>query len=78
MLSPRAPVTSILTYGPLDGEGMMRVRLLFDHRVYDGAAAASVLARLDEILRGPIYDEIEIGCHKRPGQQSNIKAREGI
>jgi hypothetical protein len=40
LLSPRAPVTSILTYGPLDGEGMMRVRLLFDHRVYDGAAAA--------------------------------------
>ena len=59
LLTPRAPVTSLLTYGPLDNDGTLRVRLLFDHRVYDGATAARVLARLEELLLGPIHDEIK-------------------
>ena len=31
---------------------------MFDHRVYDGATAARVLAQLEEILLGAIYEEI--------------------
>ena len=61
LLTPRGPVTSLLTYGPLADDGTLKVRLLFDHRVYDGAAAARVLARLEEILLGPIHDEVHRG-----------------
>jgi hypothetical protein len=53
-----APFTSLLTYGPLGDDGKLRVRLMFDHRVYDGATAARVLARLEEVLLGAIYEEI--------------------
>ncbi len=61
LLTPIAPVTSLLTYGPLGDDGKLRVRLLFDHRVYDGATAARVLARIEELLLGPIYEEIKSG-----------------
>jgi len=61
LLTPRGPVTSLLTYGPFVDDGTLKVRLLFDHRVYDGATAARVLARLEEILLGPIHDEISRG-----------------
>jgi hypothetical protein len=61
LLTPIAPVTSLLTYGPLGEDGTIKVRLLFDHRVYDGATAARVLARLEEILLGPICDEVKSG-----------------
>lgn len=50
----------MLTYRPRDDDAKLRVRLLFDHRVYDGATAARVLARLEKLLRGPIYDEIAL------------------
>ena len=49
------------TYGPLQDDGTLTLRLLFDHRVYDGATAARVLARVEEILLGPIYEEIKSG-----------------
>jgi hypothetical protein len=58
LLTPRAPVTSLLTYGPIGDDGHVRVRLLFDHRVYDGAIAARALARLEEILLGSIKSEL--------------------
>lgn len=59
LLTPMAPVTSLLTYGPLGNDGTLKVRLVFDHRVYDGATAARVLARLEELLLGPVYDELK-------------------
>ncbi len=60
-LTPRAPVTSVLTYSPLGADGTIKMRLIFDHRVYDGATAARVLARMEEMLLGPILDEIKLG-----------------
>ena len=58
-LTAIAPFTSLLTYGPLGDDGTLKVRLLFDHRVYDGATAARVLARLEEMLLGAIYEELK-------------------
>jgi len=55
----KTPVTSLLTYGPLGNDGVLKVKLFFDHRVYDGATAARVLARLEALLLGPIYDELK-------------------
>ncbi len=54
----RSPVPCLLSYGPLDDAGHLRVRLNFDHRVFDGAVAARVLARLDEVLNASILAEL--------------------
>jgi hypothetical protein len=44
------PLTTNLHFGVLDGRGDMDVRLSFDHRVLDGAAAARALADLEDVL----------------------------
>ena len=51
-------LTSSLTYGPIDADGMCLVTLLCDHRVLDGAVAARALGELEDVLRGQIADEL--------------------
>jgi len=51
-------LTTSITYGPLDAAGRMAVTLVFDHRVIDGAPLAAALARLEEVLNGPIAREL--------------------
>jgi hypothetical protein len=53
------PVSFTLTYGPLAASGEMDVILSFDHRVVDGATVARALARLEEVLLGPVRAEVE-------------------
>ena len=50
--------TGCLTFGPLDGNGIARVTLAFDHRVMDGALAAEILGRLEETLNGQLTAEL--------------------
>jgi hypothetical protein len=57
-LHPLSPLTSTLNYGPIDREGNVSVRLIYDHRVFDGATAARALGRLEEVLTGPILAEL--------------------
>ncbi len=58
-LHPLAPVTTVLNYGVIGGDGAVDVRIIYDHRVMDGAMVARVLARLEEILTGPVLDEVK-------------------
>ncbi|PQO30463.1 hypothetical protein DTL21_24230 [Bremerella cremea] len=58
ILDPKAPVTSTLTYGPLDESGKCDVILAYDHRVMDGKEVATILNRLEEILNGQILQEM--------------------
>jgi hypothetical protein len=53
-----APMTTLLTYSPIDDQGKIRVRLSFDHRVMDGAVIARALNQLEQVLVGPIRDEM--------------------
>ena len=39
-------------------DGTVTVRLVYDHRVLDGAAVARALARLEEVLRGAVVAEL--------------------
>ena len=50
-------LTSTLHYGMFDPTGGLEMRLSFDHRVLDGAAAARVLADLESVLVGEILNE---------------------
>jgi hypothetical protein len=51
-------LTTSLTYGPLSPEGRSLVTVVCDHRVVDGAPMARALADLEEILAGPIANEL--------------------
>lgn len=55
---PPGVMTTGLTYGPLDGRGAMKVTLIYDHRLMDGAFVSSRMAELEEILNGPMLEEL--------------------
>lgn len=57
-LHPLSPLTVTLNYGVIDGEGNVPVRLIYDHRVLDGANAARALVRLEEVLNTSICSEL--------------------
>jgi hypothetical protein len=53
-----SPLTTALNYGTFDEQGNLDVRLVYDHRVMDGATVARAMAALEEVLRGEITDEL--------------------
>jgi hypothetical protein len=53
-----SPVGYIISYGPARPDGVVNVRLNFDHRLFDGLLVARTLARLDEVLNTVILDEM--------------------
>jgi hypothetical protein len=57
-LHPISPLTTTLTYGVIGADGAVDVRLVYDHRVLDGATVARALARLEAELTGAILDEL--------------------
>lgn len=58
ILRPISPLPYLLSYGPLDDAGSLTVRLIFDHRVLDAATGARALIRLEELLNGPLIEEV--------------------
>jgi hypothetical protein len=50
-------LTSTIHYGMFDPDGSISMRMSFDHRVFDGAAVAEVLADLENVLLGEILSE---------------------
>jgi hypothetical protein len=65
ILQPRAPLTTVLTYGVIDDDGTVAVRAVFDHRVLDAMTMARALNRLEDVLNGPIADELRGGAKPR-------------
>lgn len=57
-LHPLSPLTSTLNYGVIDGDGTVMVRIIYDHRVMDGATVARALTLLEEILNHDIRAEL--------------------
>jgi hypothetical protein len=53
-----APATTVLSYGPIAADGSADVLFTFDHRVYDGVTVARALARMEELLHGPLLAEL--------------------
>lgn len=50
--------TGVVSYGPIDSQGHSRVTLAYDHRLMDGMQVANALARIEQILHGPLSDEL--------------------
>jgi hypothetical protein len=58
-LHPLSPLTSTLNYGVIQPDGRVTVRIIYDHRVLDGATVARALACLDQVLQQEILDELK-------------------
>ena len=62
-LHPISPLTTTLTYGPINPEtGQVIVKLIYDHRVLDGAYIARRLRDIEDVMNGPILAEL---CEER-------------
>lgn len=57
-LHPMSPLTTTLTFGPIDASGRVCVKLIYDHRVLDGAYVARRLGEIEQALTGAILDEL--------------------
>lgn len=57
-LHPLAPLTTTLNYGVIREDGSVPVRIIYDHRVMDGATVARALALLEHILNTDIRAEL--------------------
>lgn len=57
-LHPLSPLSFLLNYGVLDDRGRITVRLVYDHRIVDGAVVARALATMESMLTGPLLDEL--------------------
>lgn len=57
-LHPLSPLTTVLNYGVIDANGGVDVRLVYDHRVLDGATVARALEDMERVLNGEILAEL--------------------
>lgn len=58
LVGPRLPLTSYLSFGPIDGDGRVDVCLSFDHRVMDGRQAARALVEIERLLNTVLAAEL--------------------
>lgn len=58
LLHPLSPLTALLNYGVISDDGHLDVRIIYDHRVMDGATVARALRRLEQILNSVILEEV--------------------
>jgi hypothetical protein len=77
-LHPISPLSTTLTYGPIDpATGQVVVKLIYDHRVLDGAYIARRLRDIEDSLNGSIKAELEQGfeCQRvlPEGPPSNVE-----
>ncbi len=61
-LHPISPLTTTLTFGPINRDGDVVVKLIYDHRVLDGAYIARRLRDIEAALQGPILAELLSGA----------------
>ena len=57
-MHPLTALTTYFTYGPIQPDGSVTLKVIYDHRVMDGRTVARILVRLDEVLNGAILDEV--------------------
>ncbi|APW63817.1 hypothetical protein [Paludisphaera borealis] len=69
-IHPISPLTTTLTFGPIDPvAGRVMVKLIYDHRVLDGAFVARRLREIEEVLNGAILDELLKDPGPAPAQE---------
>lgn len=56
-----SPVATTLNYGTFDDAGQIDVRIVYDHRVLDGATVARAMVALEDVLLTEIAEELRAG-----------------
>ena len=73
---PISPLTTTLTYGPIDPATQhVVVKLIYDHRVLDGAYVARRLRDIEDTLNGPILEELRGGGRRWPAARPRSSPR---
>jgi hypothetical protein len=57
-LHPIGPQATVLTLGPISPKGEITVKLIYDHRIFDGGYIARSLKHLEEVLHTSILGEL--------------------
>ena len=57
-MHPLTALTTYFTFGPIQPDGSLTLKVIYDHRVMDGRTVARILVRLEEVLNGAILDEV--------------------
>jgi hypothetical protein len=57
-LHPLSPMTTALNYGVIGADGGVDVRIIYDHRVMDGATVARALQDLERVMQCEIVAEL--------------------
>jgi hypothetical protein len=58
-LHPLSPLTTAVNYGVIQPDGDVDVRIIYDHRVIDGATVARALLDLERVLNQKILTELQ-------------------
>jgi hypothetical protein len=84
-LHPISPLTTTLTFGPISPAGDVTIKLIYDHRVLDGAYVARRLRDIENTLNTDILHELRLGlayplpvplpAGPAPGQEPGSGAR---
>lgn len=62
-IHPLGPLTTLLTFGPISSTGEVVVKVVYDHRVLDGAEVARFLAEMEHVLHQEIAGELrQLAC----------------
>ncbi len=83
-IHPLSPLTTTLTFGPIDAGGKVTVKIIYDHRVLDGAYVARRLVDLEKMINGAILEELRRGetCEvlplSSPSSASTPSAKPGL
>ncbi len=73
-LHPISPLTCLLNYGQIEPNGEVDVRLIYDHRVLDGAYVGRMMGRLEEILNTEIAADLRRLSEDKGLNQMDIAA----
>jgi hypothetical protein len=57
-LHPISPLTAVINTGIIGADGVVPVRIMYDHRVLDGSMVARTLEQLEGRLTGPVLEEL--------------------
>ena len=57
-MHPLTPLTSYFTFGPIQPDGAVTLKVIYDHRVMDGRCVARVLSDMEDALNGVLLEEV--------------------
>jgi hypothetical protein len=74
-LHPLSPLTTTLNYGVIGEDGVVDVRIIYDHRVMDGSTVARALVELEEVLNDQLPGALVRTCRNGFAPALEVQAR---